>query len=185
MWCSSLKAEEPMSWWLRTTTLVCRLIDESEFFWYVPQLVYFSAYNVHVIRYLEFQCSRQNIFFKTWTLYVFIKYFIAACAYMYCCTRYQRYIQVYITYSKYSARDWSDIVSVAVRMYHTSATMTPTHASMDTRPCFISASRHFLISAGVATSDNSSGSKICSSHGHQKLSKAREELIHSSPQNSI
>lgn len=65
---------------------------------------------------------------------------------------------------------------------HTSATTTPRHASMDTRPCLISASRHFLMSAGAAESDNSSGSKICcccSKSSHQK-SKAREMLgIHS------
>ena len=39
--------------------------------------------------------------------------------------------------------------------------MTPREASMATRPCLISASRHFLMSPGAAPSDKPSGSKIC------------------------
>ena len=43
----------------------------------------------------------------------------------------------------------------------TSATMTPREASIATRPCLISASRHFLMSPGAAPSDKLSGSKTC------------------------
>ena len=48
-----------------------------------------------------------------------------------------------------------------VAMLVTSATMTPRDASMATRPCLISASRHLLMSPGAAPSDNWSGSNIC------------------------
>lgn len=44
----------------------------------------------------------------------------------------------------------------------TSATSTPRDASIATRPCLISASRHFLMSPGAAPSDRPRGSKICS-----------------------
>ena len=51
----------------------------------------------------------------------------------------------------------------------TSATITPREASMATRPCLISASRHLLMSPGEAPSANSRGSKTCAARAQPRV----------------